>query len=154
MKKVFGLLFVTAVILCFNLCSGYAAEPAADAKITDPAANKETPAAIEAAEKWLAMVDEGKYAESWDAASTLFKNAMGKDQWVQSLTGVRTPLGKLLSRKVSNSSYQQAMPGAPDGEYVVIQFATSFENKKETIETVTPMKEKDGAWKVSGYYIH
>lgn len=46
-----------------------------------------------------------------------------------------------------------SLPGAPDGEYVVIQFETSFEKKKSSLETVTPMKEKDGAWRVSGYYI-
>jgi hypothetical protein len=28
-----------------------------------------------------------------------------------------------------------------------------FENKKAAIETVTPMHDKDGKWKVSGYYI-
>jgi hypothetical protein len=44
-------------------------------------------------------------------------------------------------------------PGAPDGEYVVIQFETSFEKKKSSIETITPIKEKDGSWRVSGYYI-
>jgi ribosomal protein S17E len=39
------------------------------------------------------------------------------------------------------------------GEYVVIQFETSFENKKTAVETVTPMMDKDGIWRVSGYYI-
>jgi hypothetical protein len=47
----------------------------------------------------------------------------------------------------------QSLPGAPDGEYVVIQFATSFENKKSAIETVTPMLDSDGEWRVSGYFI-
>ena len=46
-----------------------------------------------------------------------------------------------------------SLPGAPDGEYVVLQFDTSFANKKEAVETVTPMLDKDGKWKVSGYYI-
>ncbi|HEX3698552.1 MAG TPA: DUF4019 domain-containing protein [Polyangia bacterium] len=32
------------------------------------------------------------------------------------------------------------LPGAPDGKYVVIQFATSFERKKEAVETITPMQ--------------
>jgi hypothetical protein len=45
------------------------------------------------------------------------------------------------------------LPGAPDGEYVVIQFETSFENKKSAIETVTPMIEINGGWRVSGYFI-
>jgi hypothetical protein len=46
------------------------------------------------------------------------------------------------------------LPGAPDGEYVVIQFESSFEKKKSAVETVTPMLEKDGKWRVSGYYIN
>ena len=46
-----------------------------------------------------------------------------------------------------------SMPGAPDGEYVVIQYSTNFQNKKSAIETVTPMKNKGGEWRVSGYYI-
>jgi hypothetical protein len=45
------------------------------------------------------------------------------------------------------------LPGVPDGEYVVVQFDTSFEKKKTAIETVTPMKEPDGRWRVSGYFI-
>jgi len=44
-------------------------------------------------------------------------------------------------------------PGAPDGEYVVIQYDSSFENKTEAVETVTPMLDPDGVWRVSGYYI-
>ena len=36
---------------------------------------------------------------------------------------------------------------------MVIQFDAQFENKAAAIETVTPMKDKDGTWRVSGYYI-
>jgi len=46
-----------------------------------------------------------------------------------------------------------SVPGGPDGQYVIIEFAASFENKKTAIETVTPMLEKDGVWRVAGYYI-
>ena len=66
---------------------------------------------------------------------------------------VRVPLGKLLSRKVKSAAYHTSLPGAPDGRYVVIQFETSFENKQSAIETVTPMADPDGQWRVSGYYI-
>ena len=110
-------------------------------------------AAVSAAEKWLRMIDEGKYAESWKGSAELFRNAVTQEQWVQSLQGVRKPLGKLLSRAVKSKTYTTSLPGAPDGEYVVVEFATSFENKKSAVETVTPMKDKDGKWRVSGYYI-
>jgi len=110
-------------------------------------------AAVTAAEKWLGLVDEGKNGESWKEAAEYFRNAVKQEQWEESMQAVRKPLGKLVSRKVKSTSYKTSLPGAPDGEYVVIQFETSFENKKSAIETVTPMLDKDGEWRVSGYYI-
>jgi len=66
---------------------------------------------------------------------------------------VRQPLGKVISRRVMSKMPTQTVPGGPDGKYVIIRFKTSFENKKDAIETVTPMLDKDGVWRVSGYYI-
>jgi hypothetical protein len=110
-------------------------------------------AAVAAAEEWLTMVDHGKYVESWKEAAQYFKNSVKQEQWEQSLQAVRNPLGKLISRKVKSKTYMTSLPGAPDGEYVVIQFNSSFENKKSAIETVTPMMDKDAKWRVSGYYM-
>jgi hypothetical protein len=110
-------------------------------------------AAVSAAKRWLSMVDEGKYVESWKEAAEYFKNAVKQKQWEQSLQAAREPLGKVVSRKVKSKTYMTSLPGAPDGEYVVIQFDTSFENKKKAVETVTPMMDKDGKWRVYGYYI-
>jgi len=110
-------------------------------------------AAVNAAETWLTLVDTGKYSESWQEAAEYFRNSVEPDQWEQMLQSVRTPLGKMISRKLKTKTYKTALPGAPDGQYVVIQFETSFQNKKFAIETVTPMFDKDGRWRVSGYYI-
>jgi hypothetical protein len=66
---------------------------------------------------------------------------------------VRRPLGKVISREVLSKTYTKQVHGGPEGEYVVIQFKGSFENKGSAIETVTPVLEEDGAWRVSGYYI-
>ncbi len=109
--------------------------------------------AVASAEKWLDLVDDGKYAESWQQAAQYFKTAVSETQWENSLQGVRKPLGKLISRKVARKTYQTSLPGAPDGEYVVIQFQTSFQHKKSAVETVTPMKDSDGKWRIAGYYI-
>ena len=110
-------------------------------------------AAVAAAEEWLALVDAGKNAESWKEAAEYFRAAVSQEKWEQSLQAVRKPLGKTISRKLKTEVYQTSLPGAPDGEYVVIQFETSFQHKKSAIETVTPMLDKDGQWRVSGYYI-
>ena len=109
--------------------------------------------AVQAAKAWVALVDAGQYGESWETAAVLFKNATAKKQWEQTLAAVRKPLGKLVSRELKSKTYRESLPGAPDGQYVIIQFATSFANKKSGIETVTPMLDKDGQWRVSGYYI-
>jgi hypothetical protein len=109
--------------------------------------------ATRAAEQWLALVDAEKYGESWDEAAGLFRAAVTKDEWGKMLRASRGNFGKLVSRKVKSARFHTQLPGAPDGEYVVIQFETSFENKKQSIETVTPMKDKDGKWRVSGYFI-
>jgi Protein of unknown function (DUF4019) len=69
------------------------------------------------------------------------------------MAGTRQPLGKLLSRKVKSRTFAESLPGAPDGKYVVLQFDASFENKKTAVETVTPMQEPDGVFRVSGYFI-
>ena len=105
------------------------------------------------AESWLALVDSGKYAESWQDAASLFKAHVTKDQWQSMVGPVRDPLGKNTSRKLKSAKYTTSLPGAPDGQYVVIQYETSFEHKQSALETVTPMLDKDGKWRVSGYYI-
>lgn len=110
-------------------------------------------AAVISAKKWLKMVDSGSYAESWNEAAELFRNAIKQEQWKQSLQAARKPLGKLVTRRIKTKIYKTSLPGAPDGEYVIIEFETSFEHKKSAIETVTPMMDKDGRWRVSGYYI-
>jgi len=110
-------------------------------------------AATGAAQAWLAQVDAGDYGASWDAAAPIFQGAVERAKWGETLAAVRQPLGAVVSRSVKSATFTKTLPGAPDGEYVVLQFDTSFENKKSAVETVTPMKAPDGTWRVSGYYI-
>jgi hypothetical protein len=109
--------------------------------------------AMKAANEWLMLVDEGKYSESWDNAAEYFKISLSSREWEKSLAAVRTPLGKLIRRVSKAADYHTSLSGAPDGEYVVIIYETSFAHKRSATETVTPMRQKDGSWKVSGYYI-
>jgi hypothetical protein len=109
--------------------------------------------AAQAAQKWLKLVDDGEYKQSWESASGLFKAAVTDDQWEQQVAAVREPLGKVIVRKLKSTHYTTSLPGAPDGKYVVIRYATTFQNKKSAVETVTLMLDADGEWHVSGYYI-
>jgi len=109
--------------------------------------------AVETAEAWLVLVDQGRYGDGWESAASYLKNAVSKEDFMKSLTAARMPLGNVKTRQLKSKEYRTSLPGAPDGEYVIIQFDTSFENKKVAVETITPMLDKNGTWKVSGYFI-
>ena len=111
------------------------------------------PEALPATQSWLALVDGAQYAESWSDAASFFKGKVDAPTWEKSAAAVRGPLGKVQSRTVKSSTATTVLPGAPDGEYVVFQFDTTFEHKQGAVETVTPMKDTDGRWRVSGYYV-
>jgi len=139
MKPVYTALIVCLCILSLTRADTYAGSAEA--------------AAQKAAQQWLSLVDRGKYDQSWETTAALFKNAITKAQWHQTIKAVRPPLGQLTSRHLTSSTHTTSLPGAPDGEYVVIQFQSSFSHKKSAVETITPMKDPDGIWRVSGYYI-
>ena len=123
----------------------------AQADRPDQAAMKK--AAEKAALAWLAHVDAGRYGPSWDTSASLFQAAVSKDKWSQMAAAVRSPLGKVKSRKLKAATYTTSAPGAPDGHYVIVQFDTVFEHKATAVETVTPLLDQDGKWHVSGYFI-
>jgi hypothetical protein len=116
-------------------------------------ADDRTDQAVAAAQQWLALVDGGKYAASWQEAAPFFKDKVPEKQWETTIAAVRGPLGEAKSREVLGAQFMKELPGAPAGEYVVIQFKTDFANKPGSIETITPIKDAQGAWRVSGYYI-
>ncbi|MEE9278771.1 MAG: DUF4019 domain-containing protein [Myxococcota bacterium] len=135
---------VLAAVLAV-ICLALGAQPAA-------IASQHEEAAVKAADRWLALVDDGQMAESWLEAASLFRNAVSQRDWERSVGTVRSPLGKLISRQVRSTHYMTDMPGAPDGRYVAIQYDAVYEHKKSAVETVTPMDD-GGEWRVSGYYI-
>jgi hypothetical protein len=110
-------------------------------------------AAVAAAQAWLGEIDAGNYDKSWKDAAGYFRGAVTEKGWSDALNGTRKPLGSLLSRKLASARSATSLPGAPDGNYVVMQFDTTFSNKKAAVETVTFMREKDDKWKAVGYYI-
>jgi hypothetical protein len=115
--------------------------------------DSKTTNAIKAAEEFLILVDTSQYAQSWDTAATFFKSQVTKETWVKQISSLRPAFGKVTNRNILGAQSLKQLPGAPDGDYVVIQYNTSFENKRKAVETITPMLDKDGKWHVSGYYI-
>ena len=122
---------------------------------TTPAACAQSPedAAQRAAEQWLALVDGAQYAASWEQAASVFKTAITAAQWEQASSRARQPFGPFKSRKVTSRKFSTTLPGAPDGQYVVVVFESAFDRKAAAIETAVMTLDTDGAWRVSGSFI-
>jgi hypothetical protein len=105
-----------------------------------------------AAKEWLKIVDVGEYVESWQKSDAFFKSQLTQTESSAALTGVRTPLGQVRSRSELGAKEYSSLPGVPDGEYLVIQFQTEFQNKTSATETLT-LSKSSGDWLPVGYFI-
>ena len=84
----------------------------------------------------------------WD-----FQKRIAAAQWQQALAAAREPLGPLRTRSSISAKHATSLPGAPDGDYVVVQFQSGFEHKASAVETLTLARQSDGSWRVAGYFI-
>ena len=116
-----------------------------------PASPKEA-AAIDAARIWLGLVDDERWQESWRTAAPFFKAQISAGQWALAIRSARQPLGAVSLRNIRSVTTANTLPGAPSGDYVVIQFQTSFAGKKEGGEAIT-LVQQGSSWKVVGYFI-
>jgi len=115
-------------------------------------AGKNEDAAVSTATAWLQLVDAGKYDQSWQQSASMFRSHVTEQSWTDKIGAVRPEFGAVKSRTLKSATYATSLPGAPDGQYVVVQFDTQFETKQHAVETITPALESNG-WRVSGYYI-
>jgi hypothetical protein len=110
--------------------------------------------ATRAADAWLALVDTGRYGASWDAGAASFQGAIDRVKWETTIEAARGKLGNVAKRKLRVARHVRNLPNAPEGEYVLIENETHFENRPGSAETLSLMRQADGSWKVAGYFIH
>jgi len=110
------------------------------------------PSGSTAAKEWLKIIDAGNYTESWQKSDSFFQSQLSQHKWDEALKRVRAPLGKVNSRSELGAKEYSILPGAPEGEYLVIQFQTEFQNKKSATETLT-LSKSSGQWLSVGYFI-
>lgn len=109
--------------------------------------------AQDTADVWVALIDSMKYAASWEGASAGFRQLVTQDKWEQDLQSVLGPLGPLLSRVPQGREYTTTLPNAPEGEYIVITYGSSYTQLADAVETVVMIRNPDGVWKPAGYYV-
>ncbi len=121
--------------------------------------SSEDDAARAAASSWLAIVDGGRYEESWEEASVGFRENMARfgksmDFWVKALGAARTPLGPTVSRTVTRVAPTEAMPGVPEGRrYLELVYDSRFENAYAVTETLVMTLDEDGDWRMFNYLV-
>jgi hypothetical protein len=121
--------------------------------VTDQQRAEAEKKAVEAAEPWLKLLDKGQYSQSWEVSAEYLKAVADRRNWIKMLNAIRKPFGDVVSRELKSKQFTTTLPGMPDGQYVVIEYQSSFAKRKSIIETVTPMLDKDKKWRVSGYYV-
>lgn len=141
------LMTFSLVLLALSSLSGTASVPAVtpSAALTAPAADS---AAVQSARAWLALVDAGDWAGSWNATSQAFRSLNTVEIWTKVSESGRAPLGAVVSRQLIS---EDDVPAPPAG-YQVVKFKTSYANKPDATEIVS-LSWEDGSWRVAGCYI-
>jgi len=103
------------------------------------------------ARDWLARVDAGDYQESWEQASKLLKSKTAQAEWVKSTTALRSPRGKMTARYIATAGTTTSLSGFPEGEYIVLQFYTTFAPQSLALETITLSRASDETWQIVDY---
>lgn len=148
-----GRLGVGAVLVGLAGLIGTPAAGAQEQALSGSADAAAIAAAKQAAESWLELVDEAEYGRSWEAAASMFKAAVTESQWETAVGQARGPFEPMGARRFLGARYMTELPGAPKGRYVVIQYQVMAVDNTKLVETITPMLDSDGTWRVSGYYV-
>ncbi len=102
---------------------------------------------VDAIRSWLAVMDRGDYARSWELAAPYFQAVMKRQDWVAKGESIRRPLGSVHSRQLSQARFLAG------GNQFQAKFETAFDGMAATVETVTFARQPNGDWKAIGYLI-
>lgn len=104
-----------------------------------------------AATAWLASFDNGDGADNWLQSASLFKERVTQDSWQKKVEDQRTQLGQLKKRTLKGMGFTQQMDNAPDGEYFVMRYLSTYSKKDNVVEILVPTRDRDGNWKIANY---
>ncbi|HEX4384419.1 MAG TPA: DUF4019 domain-containing protein [Myxococcales bacterium] len=102
---------------------------------------------------FLAVIDKGGAAETWDALSPELQQQMPRDVWARGFAERRAPFGAMLSRKRS-AVVQVGVIGQRRGRFVSLRYRTRFAKQGSVEESVSLEQTADGKWRVAGYGIN
>ncbi|WP_126174173.1 helix-turn-helix domain-containing protein [Altericroceibacterium xinjiangense] len=150
-----GMFIMSLVIAAVALSSAFHGNTTPDAAGSirvSAVADASASASLSSAREWVSLLDRERWEETWRTAAALFKSQITASQWASTVQSVRQPLGPVSSRTFQSVTKANSLPGAPAGEYEILQFQTDFARKSGAIETVILARDPSG-WRVAGYFI-
>jgi hypothetical protein len=104
-----------------------------------------------AASTWLASFDTGDGADNWLQSASVFKERVKQEDWEKKVDDQRTQFGRLKTRTLKGMGFTRQMDNAPDGEYFVMRYLSTYAKKDNVVEIVVPTRDRDGNWKIANY---
>lgn len=101
---------------------------------------------------WIALIDAGRYFQSWQYAGDYFKQNIEAAAWNQVLQATRGELGGVASRELVAFGRKSSIEGMPDGDYLLLKFRTLFAEEEQRHELLFLVEHRESL-KVVGYYI-
>jgi len=105
-------------------------------------------AAIDAARKFLVLLDRDDWTASWQATHKSFQLLNTVEWWTRTSQQVRGEAGTAQERELATVTFAPAPPGG----YWTITFKARYSKKGSATETLS-LAWQDGAWKVAGVMI-
>lgn len=100
--------------------------------------------------EFLALIDDGKYSESWESLAHLVRDKVNQKEWLEKLDKARSRSGGLVQRVQTSARSATALKDSPEGEYIILSYESDFQSAEDVSEYVAVMREGD-SWKVASY---
>ncbi len=110
-----------------------------------------TPAAQQASQTALRLIDDKSYTQSWEQASTIFRDIVTLEAWLTRVASLRDPHGQFHERLQRSAVAMTDPADSPKGEWIVITYDSRFD-KNIVVETLM-MYLEDGRWRMAGYFL-
>ena len=93
-------------------------------------------------------------ARTW-LVSPLLQKKTSQQEWVKTVAELRKSRGTPNARYIATANSAKSLSGFPDGDYVILQFYTTFSEKGLALEAITLVKSNDTTdsegWKIVEY---
>jgi hypothetical protein len=142
------ILFATVLMALGPACLTYSAR----AQVAQSSPGTEEQAAQRQALGYLGYLDQGRFADSYAYTGLLMRNQLDPQTYAAKIENMRSGVGALQGRQLIDANLVNSVPGAPEGQYIVVHYHANYLNLNDAVDTITLAFQK-GYWRVIGYYI-